>query len=160
MSVAHHLATHLRGIHTGGNWTERDVKQQLEGLDWRVAVREVPGSNSIATLAHHLKYFVGVQLQVLRGGPLEGHDRLSWETPAITSQQDWDGLIAEWLDQAAELANRVEQLTDEQLFGPFGDPKYGTTFSNLMGLVEHTHYHLGQIALVKKLIQLRSHDTA
>ncbi|MCB0783574.1 MAG: hypothetical protein KDC02_04965, partial [Flavobacteriales bacterium] len=68
MSAVQHVAGHLRGIHNGGNWTERDVKQQLEGLDWRVAVREVPGFNTIATLAHHLKYFVGVQLQVLRGG--------------------------------------------------------------------------------------------
>ena len=46
MSAVQHVAGHLRGIHNGGNWTERDVKQQLEGLDWRVAVREVPGFNT------------------------------------------------------------------------------------------------------------------
>jgi hypothetical protein len=59
-------------------------------------------------------------------------------------------MIGEWLADAAELADRVEALTEEGLFGPFTDPKYGTYFSNLMGMVEHMHYHLGQIVMLKK----------
>ena len=30
--------------------------------------------------------------------------------------------------------------------------KYGNYFRNLTGIIEHLHYHLGQIVLIKKLI--------
>ncbi|HAI83731.1 MAG TPA: DUF1572 domain-containing protein, partial [Chitinophagaceae bacterium] len=29
----------------------------------------------------------------------------------------------------------------------------GTYYRNILGLIEHTHYHLGQIALIKKIIR-------
>ena len=30
--------------------------------------------------------------------------------------------------------------------------KYGTYYRNFHGLIEHAHYHLGQIVLIKKLV--------
>lgn len=152
MSTSNALARHVRGIVTGGNWTERDLQQELNGTDWGMATQALPGFNSIAALTWHVKYFIGVQLRVLRGGPLEGHDRLSWEMPSISDQDTWDAVVKDLLAEGDALADHVEQLSDAQLFSPFGDPKYGTYFSNLVGLVEHTHYHLGQIVLLKRLI--------
>jgi hypothetical protein len=32
----------------------------------------------------------------------------------------------------------------------FDDGKYGTVLRNILGLIEHTHYHLGQIVILKK----------
>jgi hypothetical protein len=42
-----------------------------------------------------------------------------------------------------------DKLTED--FG--GTAKYGNYFRNIAGVVEHTHYHLGQIALIKKLLK-------
>jgi hypothetical protein len=47
----------------------------------------------------------------------------------------------------------VTSAPEDILGADFGDPKYGSYYRNLHGIVEHTHYHLGQIVLVKKIIQ-------
>ena len=55
-------------------------------------------------------------------------------------------------DEAEQLARLVEQLPDEILQENFVDVKYGSYFRNLMGILEHTHYHLGQITFLKKML--------
>jgi hypothetical protein len=50
-------------------------------------------------------------------------------------------------------AQLVEKFPEERLDEPFYDPKYGNYYRNLMVVIEHSYYHLGQIALLKKLIQ-------
>ena len=44
-------------------------------------------------------------------------------------------------------------MPEKKLWEPFGDGKYGDYFRNIQGVIEHAHYHLGQIVLVKKLIR-------
>jgi hypothetical protein len=34
----------------------------------------------------------------------------------------------------------------------FSQKKYGTYYRNLMGVIEHSHYHLGQISLIRKML--------
>jgi hypothetical protein len=46
----------------------------------------------------------------------------------------------------------VEQLPSIQLWETFTDEKYGTYYSNLQGIIEHIHYHLGQIVVIKKIL--------
>ncbi|MGN6163930.1 MAG: hypothetical protein ACTHOF_05245 [Flavisolibacter sp.] len=43
-------------------------------------------------------------------------------------------------------------MADSKLDEIFVDEKYGTYYRNLQGIIEHTHYHLGQIVLIKKLL--------
>jgi hypothetical protein len=47
----------------------------------------------------------------------------------------------------------VEAMPEEQLRQPFDRGKYGNWFRNLCGVVEHVHYHLGQIVLIRKMIR-------
>jgi hypothetical protein len=54
----------------------------------------------------------------------------------------------------AEAAARlVEALPDERLRENFTDMKYGSGYRNLAGMIEHLHYHLGQITLLKTLVR-------
>ena len=50
------------------------------------------------------------------------------------------------------LINLTEQLPDKKWEEIFVQEKYGTYYRNLHGLIEHTHYHLGQIVITKKMI--------
>jgi hypothetical protein len=52
-----------------------------------------------------------------------------------------------------ELAWLIEQLPDEQLETTFLEARYGSLYRNLHGNIEHLHYHLGQIVLLKKWIR-------
>jgi hypothetical protein len=152
MNLAATLAKHVRDLHAGDNWTSTNLKDQLDGLTWQQATAKVHDLNTIAVLVYHVGYFVTAVTKVLRGGPLDAHDKYSFDCPPIESQEDWEQLVSRTLTNAETFAGLVEQLPDSQLSENFLDGKYGTWFQNLQGIIEHTHYHLGQIALLRKLV--------
>jgi len=43
-------------------------------------------------------------------------------------------------------------LPESKLSETFLDEKYGNYYRNIHGIIEHTHYHLAQIVLIKKLL--------
>jgi hypothetical protein len=99
---------------------------------------------------------VRVATKVLQGGPLEGKDELSFAHPTIAAQADWEAILEQTWSEAEAFAHLIEQLPEDILGADFGDPKYGSYYRNLHGIVEHTHYHLGQIVLIKKIIQAQN----
>jgi hypothetical protein len=91
-------------------------------------------------------------LKVLQGEPLNAKDQYSFDHPPIQSQEDWVKFLNEtWVD-AENFATLVEQLPENKLGETFTDEKYGNYYRNLHGIIEHAHYHLGQIVLIKKLL--------
>lgn len=147
------LAKHFRDVYYGGNWTWVNLRDTLKDITWEEAVTEVHGGNTIAVLVYHISYYVTVQLNVLKGGSLEGTDKDSFNAPAIRSAEDWDQLLNRIWQEADEYAVLVGQLPEDRLQEFFVIEKYGTWLRNLLGLIEHTHYHLGQIVILKKWIR-------
>lgn len=47
----------------------------------------------------------------------------------------------------------IAELSDDELKDIFIKEKYGNYFRNIHGIIEHTHYHLKQIVILKKLIR-------
>ena len=56
-----------------------------------------------------------------------------------------------WAD-AEKFAALIEQLPEEKLWETFFEDKYGNYYRNIHGVIEHCHYHLGQIVLIKKVL--------
>jgi uncharacterized damage-inducible protein DinB len=152
-ALASNMAKHFREVFNGGNWTVSNVRDQLKDVTRQQSVQKAGDLNTIATLTFHIGYFVRVALKVLEGGPLEGKDSESLSHPAISNQQDWDNMVSRLLEEAERFALLVAELPDEKMWEPFADQKYGNYYRNIHGIIEHTHYHLGQIALVKKLVR-------
>lgn len=152
MTIASQLAKHLRDVHTGGNWTVSNLKDTLAGVTWQQAISKVEGFNTIATLVYHTHYFVHVVIPVLNGQQLNAKDEFSFNHPPIQSEADWNKLLEQVFSDAEILAQLIEKLPDELLLNDFADPKYGNYYRNLAGIIEHLHYHLGQIAILKKLV--------
>jgi hypothetical protein len=151
MTSCKQIADHIRQVHFGGNWTWSNLKDQLSDVDWQQATRKAKNFNTIATLTFHINYFVKVQIKFLKEGMVEGSDKESFDHPPIQSSEDWKRMIDSILGDGETLAQLVEKLPDDKLDQAFGEDKYGTYFRNLVGMIEHTHYHLGQLALIKKL---------
>jgi uncharacterized damage-inducible protein DinB len=152
MTLSQQIAKHLRDVHFGGNWTTTNLRDTLKDVTWKQAVTQIQSFNTIATLTYHVNYFVTSVLKVLQGGPLESKDMYSFDHPPIESQEDWEQMLARVWDEAEQFATLIEQLPDSKLNEDFVDSKYGTYFRNLEGIIEHMHYHLGQIVIIKKLI--------
>ncbi len=151
MNHTKEIANHIRQIHIGGNWTSSNLKDNLADISWQQATTTVNSCNSIATLVYHMNYYIAAVLKVLQGGILEASDKFSFDAPPVSTQADWENLVAKALADAELFAGLVEQLPDSKLGEIFVDEKYGTYYRNLQGIIEHCHYHLGQIALIKKI---------
>jgi hypothetical protein len=158
MNLTAQIAKHIRTVYFGGNWTSVNLKQVLDGVTWQQATTPVHSLNTIAVLVYHINYYADAIIQVLQGGPLDAHDAYSFDLPPLRSQEDWEALIEKLWANAETFASLVEQLPDSRLGELFADAKYGNWYRNLHGFIEHTHYHLGQIVLIKKMM-LRTADT-
>lgn len=153
MTSAQQLAKHFRDVFFGGNWTWVNLKETVADITWQQATEKIQSLNTIAALVFHINYYVAAILNVLQGDPLDAHDKYSFDVPAIQSEDEWQQLLTQTFDNAEQLTVLIEQLPESRLNEIFADEKYGTYYRNLMGVTEHTHYHLGQIALLKKIRQ-------
>lgn len=154
MTRSAQLAKRFREVHLDGDWVAAtNLKTQLSGLSWQQAHTRIGPLNTIAALAFHLNYYIAGILQVFEGGTLDIHDKYSFDVPAIQSQEAWEQLLDQLWADAEKFAGHVAQLSDEQLDAVFVDPKYGTFHRNIDAMIEHVYYHLGQIVLLRKLIQ-------
>lgn len=151
MTDAQKIAKQFRELYFGGNWTWVNLKDSLEGITVKQANKKVNGFNSIAVLVYHMSYYVTIQLRVLKGKSLRGTDQDSFNGPPVRTKKDWDTLLKKTWKEAREYAALVDALPDKKLDEIFIEEKYGTWYRNLHGLIEHAHYHLGQIVLLKKL---------
>jgi hypothetical protein len=152
MNLTAQIAKHFREVHFGGNWTSVNLKDNLVDVTWQQATTQVYSFNTIAALVFHMNYFVSAVLKVLQGNPLDAHDKYSFDCPPIQSQEDWEKLLDKTWTDAENFASLVEQLPESKLGETFSDEKYGNYYRNLHGIIEHVHYHLGQIVLIKKIL--------
>jgi len=150
MQITQQLAKHVRDVHFGGNWTSVNLKDTLAAVTWQQAIAQPADGNSIATLVFHIHYYVDVVTRVLKGGPLDAKDEYSFAHLPIGSQHDWEAMLAKMWADAETFAALIEQMPDHKLAEDFVDAKCGTWYRNIQGIIEHTHYHLGQIVLLKK----------
>lgn len=152
MNLPAQMAKHLRDVHFGGNWTSVNLRDTLSGVTWEQANRKVHGFNTIVALVFHTNYYVSVVLKVLQGERLNASDKYSFNHLPIHSQQDWENLLQKTWTEAESFAALIEQLPESKLLEDFEEGKYGNYYRNLAGIIEHTHYHLGQIVLIKKIL--------
>jgi hypothetical protein len=88
----------------------------------------------------------------LEGGELKGSDKYSFDHPDFTTQAEWDEFVQQFYQNVERFAEIMEEKPDTFWDEPFKVAKYGNYYRNIQGIIEHSHYHMGQISLVKKLI--------
>jgi len=152
MKLTKEIARQIRDVHFGGNWTDSSLKDHLADLSWQQAITKVDSLNTIATLVYHMNYYLCAVLKVVAGGPLTAKHKLSFDHPLIRNTEDWNALMDKTWADADHFATLVEKLPDSKLREDFSENKHGNYYYNIQGVNEHTHYHLGQIVLIKKLL--------
>ncbi len=153
MEKSKQLAHRFREVLLNGTWiANTNYKSQLTDTFWTEAITKVEDLNTIAALAFHINYYVAGVLNVFDGGTLDIRDKYSFDMPKIVSKEDWNDLLNELLANSEKFASQVELMSDENLEEYFVEKKYGTYKRNIEGIIEHSYYHLGQISLIKKMI--------
>ncbi|WP_412560520.1 DUF1572 domain-containing protein [Winogradskyella sp. MIT101101] len=146
------LANNLHQVYFGGNWTASNLKDQLEDITLEMATKPIKGLNTILALSFHIHYYLKGTMAVLKGGDLTIRDKYSFDHPNLKTEDEWQTFKNTMWEEAKEFISLIEKLDDHTLETFLAEEKYGTYFRNLVGIIEHTHYHLGQIAIVKKLV--------
>lgn len=153
MKKTSEIANRFKEVILNGTWVANtNYKEQLENLDWKIAVAPVQNLNTIAVLAQHIHYYIKGINNVFKGGTLDIKDKFSFNFPPIDSQKEWETFLTKFWADTEEFAFLVEQIPDAKLNQGFVDEKYGTYKRNIECMIEHSYYHLGQIVLLKKLL--------
>lgn len=152
MKLTTQLATKARELYFGGNSTGVCLKEKIADVNFEESIRIHQPFHPISALLFHINYYVTVTSKVLQGGPLDGHDKYSFDVPPINNQKDWEDFQSKCWFEANSFADSIERLSEDQLWEDFVKPKYGSYFRCINGTIEHGYYHLGQIAIVKSLV--------
>ena len=153
MDYTRQIAKQLRDLHFGGNWTVSDLRQHLNDVSLDEALTKVGELNTIATLTFHIHYFIDVAIKYLKQEKQDANDKHSFSHPPFETNDDWKRFVELVLTNGEKLAGLIEEIPDERLNDIFMEKKFGNYFRNLLGIIEHSYYHLGQIVLIKKLIR-------
>ena len=154
MQRSEFLSKRIKEVFLDGRWiANTNYKDQLQHIDWLQATQKVGNLNTIAHLIYHINYYLAGLLNVFDGGNLKIKDKYSFDLAPIRSEHDWEKLVSNFLVNAETFANAVQHMSDHQFDEVFVDKKYGTWLRNIEGVIEHSYYHLGQISLIRKLIQ-------
>lgn len=147
------LANRFREVILNGKWiANTNVQDQLRNVTLEQAVTEIDNLNTIAKLTFHLNYYISGVLNVFEGGDLEIRDKFSFDLPKMNSEQEWNDLTTNLFSNAEKFANHVEHMSEEKLNAEFVNTDYGDFRRNIEGMIEHSYYHLGQIVLLRKML--------
>jgi hypothetical protein len=153
MKLTSLIAQHIIDVHQGGNWTEVDLTSTLQDVTLEEATTRTQASpNTIASLLNHITYWNRVIIQRAQGIQVQINDVNGYDHPLLLTEEDWQDLKKDNIQSAHELETAITQFDESKLFEPIL-PDYTTAYKNFQGNVEHVHYHLGQIVILKKLIR-------
>lgn len=153
MNIAELIAGHLLDVYAGQNWTEVNLESTLKDLNHQEASQVTPAStNTIAALVQHLAFWNRVMIQRTQGIMVVIPASNGFENAALANEEAWQSLKQDCFSSGRALAEAISALTAEQLQEPIL-AGYPTAYKSLQGCVEHVHYHLGQIVILKQLIR-------
>jgi DinB family protein len=154
------IADLMERIISGDPWHGPSVKKVLDGVTADAATRRpLANAHSIWELVIHMTGWTREVTARLRGRAAQEPEAGDW--PAIGDPTD-----ARWRDaQSAlfvahrELAETIRQLDPAMLWRPvldFRDNALGTGLTHyvtLHGLLHHTLYHAGQVAILRRALE-------
>jgi hypothetical protein len=153
MTTSQLLGVHLQQLITGPNLTGSHLSQHLDDVSVNEAITSLYGLNSIAQLVFHIHYYINAVGDVLEGKPLLAKDSLSFNVPLINTEAAWQLQKEQLYAATHRCAQLAKDFPQEKLKEEFVLKKYGSYEHNLVGLLEHSHYHFGQMVIIKKILR-------
>jgi len=144
-----------------GKGAHADPIACVEDLSAELAARQVAGfPHSIGQLVFHMNYWMDYELRRIRGQRPKYPEHNSESFPpasAPTDAEEWDrlrGRMVHLLGQFALLANSsAQELQREVESVHAGDENVaGTLEAVLWQMVAHNSYHVGQIAMMRRVL--------
>lgn len=157
MREVERIADQLKRAHEGGAWHGPAVDELLKGVSAaRAGARPVEGAHSIWELVLHVEAWERAILRRLGGDAAQIYQtEEDWSSFSEASEDTWAAARRKMSETYVALREAVLELDDAELDEPIL-PNMSTRYVSLHGAIQHTLYHAGQIALVRKALGLKS----
>ncbi|MFO1052616.1 MAG: DinB family protein [Planctomycetota bacterium] len=147
-----HIAEQLRRAFEGGAWHGPAVFELLDPLDAATAARRpAPGRPSIHGLSLHITAWLDAVRRRLGGEAVTLTGDTDFPPVADDQPATWDATRTSLRDRHLALQRAILALTPAQLEAKVPGKDYTAHFM-LDGVIQHSLYHAGQIALLCKLV--------
>jgi hypothetical protein len=146
------IADQLRRAFDGEAWHGPALKELLAGVTAEKAFEHpVTGAHSIWELVLHIEVWTRAAAQSIHGTPMPKIVGTVQDWPPIPdhSAKAWQNAIQQLFKTKDEIAFAIEKFGDARLTETVPGRKYDFYFL-FHGIVQHSLYHAGQIALLKK----------
>jgi uncharacterized damage-inducible protein DinB len=154
-SESSRIADQLRRAFEGEAWHGPDLKALLSDVKAaRAHAHSLAGAHSIWELVLHIEVWTGAALQAIHGTPMPKivGTAEDWRQVTDASAEAWSNAIKSLFKTKDELAAAMEQFPDRRLTETVPGRKYDFYYL-FHGIVQHSLYHAGQIAILKKVPQ-------
>ena len=137
---AHRIATQLDRAVTGPAWHGPSIREALRGVTPAVAAAHpVADAHSIWEILLHATAWMSIVRRRIEGRAPRITKRVNWPPVSGTSARDWRRDVAALRRESAKLQRTIRALDDTRI-----------PYLAAHGIVQHTTYHAGQMALLKK----------
>jgi hypothetical protein len=145
------IADQLRRAFNYDPWHGPPLRELLDGVTAEQArTRPLAGAHTIWELVLHIELYIRVALDATRGVAMPRLYETGKDWPeAGTGREEWESANRRLFESGEELARAIEGFGDERLSESALGRDYDFYYL-FHGVVQHTVYHGGQIALLKK----------
>ena len=148
------IADQLRRAFGGDAWHGSPLSDLLTGITAEQArSRPLPSAHTIAALVLHIDVYVNAAFEAAQGIPMPkiyGTER-DWPAVRDHSEAAWIAAKDRLFQNAEKLASAIEKFDDAKLQAIVPGRPYDFYFL-FHGIVQHSLYHGGQIAMLKKAL--------
>jgi hypothetical protein len=150
MRETERITDQLNRAFVGEAWHGPAVLEILDGVTAeQAAAHSLDGGHSIWELALHIEAWLRAGAKRLQGDRAQLSDAEDWPAVTGSDEQTWKQ-VQESIKQAHdELRRAILLLDDSRLDQPIIEGM-SSVYVTLHGVIQHSLYHAGQIAILKK----------
>jgi hypothetical protein len=148
------IADQLRRAFAGDPWHGDPLQELLAGISAEQALaRPLPRAHSIWELVLHIELYVRIAFEATKGVPMPrlydtGQD---WFSVDNGGEEAWTDAVSQLFQSEERLAAAIEEFPDVRLSDTVPGRDYAFYYL-FHGIVQHSLYHGGQIAMLKRAI--------
>lgn len=152
MSEVERIVDQLNRAMTGEAWHGPALLEILDGITpGQASARSITGAHSIWELTLHIGAWLKAGRLRLEGERAQLSDEEDWPAVPVVTETAWAETKAAIKESHEALRSAIARLTDSHLDQPIL-PGMSSVYVTLHGVIQHSLYHAGQIALLKKTI--------
>jgi uncharacterized damage-inducible protein DinB len=159
MSISEKLSRQLENVLSGDPWYGSSVYAIIEGISFETAYEKPPGSvHNIAEIVLHIIAWTEEVMDRMNGLPSGIPTSGDWPETGNPDEQKWQNYVDDLKLVNVNLIGVIQNLPEEQWNEPIKDERNreqgtGVSYEELInGLIQHHIYHLGQIAILNRII--------